>query len=497
MANLRATIMKIQGLAIVLAVLACGCSGSVNTDRDATGDVLIVSDTMHSDLNHADRLNGDVFRDAADGSDDQIEPGDLVSADADSLESDSGSNDADVDAFQPADIMGDEGGDIGPVEQPCVRATACGAAATCNLCSGLCEERSPGWGSLEVLSAYPLQGASGDFIVVDGAGYSMFASATIGGVSVTSEKDENRAVVTRKDGATGTLKVGSASFSEQIETSSEYAGLQTCKPQDPPATGVIPVDPSEIGPYAVGFTDYNKSFSKVRIYYPATCGGLRRPPASGQFPFVMFMHGDGYIPMNFEYLARHLASWGFLTAVPADGDYSIMDKGRTSPQDWFAPLAGMATGGDAAIICHSKGAEYTHELGLSDVKAVVFLGPVFTSAIEDPYAMSLFPIQGLVLGWSEDGQVNTDKCYDVYEDLETPKYVVMIKRGTHGQFLDDKMWEPPSDGSGPYITRNRQHELTQAFTLAYLQRVFGQTESYSSWLAAPGLADELTFASDL
>lgn len=495
MANLRATIMKIQGLAIVLAVLACGCSGSVNADRDATGDVLIVSDTTHSDLNSGDHLINDVIRDIADGLDNQIEPDDLVSADADSLESDSGSNDADGDTTADAVDVTDP--DIGPVEQPCVRATACGSAATCNLCSGLCEDRSPGWGSLEVLSAYPQKGAPGDFIVVDGAGYSMFSSVTIGDVSVSSDKDENRAVVTRKDGATGTLKVGSASFGEQIETSSEYAGLQTCRPQDPPATDVVPTDPSEIGPYAVGFTDYNKSMYKVRIYYPATCGGLRRPPASGQFPFVLFVHGDGYIPMNFEYLARHLASWGFLTAVPDNADYSIMNKGRTSPQDWFAPLAGMATGGDAAIICHSKGAEYTHELGLSNVKAVVFMGPVFTSAIEDPYAMSLFPIQGLVLGWSEDGQVNSDKCYDVYEDLETPKYVVMIKRGTHGQFLDDKMWEPPSDGSGPYITRNRQHELTQAFTLAYLQRAFGQTEPYSSWLSAPGLADELTFASDL
>ena len=71
--------------------------------------------------------------------------------------------------------------------------------------------------------------------------------------------------------------------------------------------------------------------------------------------------------------------------------------------------------------------------------------------------------------------------------------MVMVKRGTHGQFLDDKMWEPPSDGSGDYVARNRQHELVQGFTLAYLQRVFGQPEAFPGWLDAPGPADEISF----
>jgi hypothetical protein len=460
--------MRIGVPALVVAVMAWGCGGSSEPrgdlpDGGIPGDVPVLVDTNVPDVPPTDRGTTDPFADAVDGGDDEGE------------ETDPG----------------------GPIDPFCTRATACGNGATCNLCSGRCEDRSPGWGAIEITSAYPLQGAPGDFIVVDGAGYGLFSSATIGGVGVPSQKDENRLIITRKDGATGALSVGSAGFAEAMETSSQYAGPQACGPGDPPATGVVPVDPWEIGPWAVGFADYNKNSATVRAFYPATCGGLRRPPAGGQFPFVMFMHGDGYVPLNFEYLARHLASWGFLTAIPENGDDSVLNKGRISPQDWFAALAGMGTGGDAAIVCHSKGAEYTHELGFSDVRAVVFLGPVYTPAIEDPYGSSLFPIPGLVLGGSEDGQPTADKCYEVYHQLPTPRYMAMIKRGNHGQFVDDKMWDPPSDGSGAFIARNRQHELTQAFTLAFLQRAFGQTESFSGWLSAPGLSDELVFSSDL
>lgn len=526
--------MKGPGLAIVLTVVALGCGGSpkstsdvalvmpdtgfdpgadVTKDTDGTTLDTPVHDGPRDDVlpDPQDTTAGDSALDTAlrDSVGEGLAPdshdattGDEVPGIHEIPEDRPEPTDehpGDVDLLRPDGIAADEGPDIGPVDPPCVRATACGSGATCNLCSGKCEARSPGWGSgSEVLSAYPSQGAPGDFIVVDGAGFGLLTSATIGGVGASSEKDENRLVVTRPQGATGTLTVGgmggSASFDVPIETSSDFEGLQTCRPGDPPATGRIPMDPAEIGPWAVGFTDYNKSFYKVRVFYPATCGGLRRPPASGQFPFVMFMHGDGCVALNYEYLARHLASWGFLAAIPDNGDWSVLEKGRESPEDWFAPLAGMATRSDAAVVCHSMGAQRTSELVLSDVRAVVFLGPVYTG--ESPYGQSMFPLQGLVIGGSEDGRPTTDKCSDVYEQLENPRYMVMVKRGNHSQFTDDKLWDTPSDGSGAFVARNRQHELVQSFTLAYLQRVFGQAESFPGWLTGPGLANEIQFFSD-
>jgi len=57
------------------------------------------------------------------------------------------------------------------------------------------------------------------------------------------------------------------------------------------------------------------------------------------------------------------------------------------------------------------------------------------------------------------------------------------------------LWDYPPDGSGDYMTRNRQHELVQGLTLAYLQRVFGQDESFAQWLADPGLPGEVVLES--
>lgn len=381
-------------------------------------------------------------------------------------------------------------------EPACTRATACGNSATCNLCSGTCEPRAAGWSPFSLLSVYPLHGAVGDYIVIDGAGFGALTAVSLGGISLSKSVDENRIIAIRADGASGTLKVGGASYGLQLVTSQAYETLQPCTYNDIAATQKIPSDPAEIGPYGIGFADRTGGIfgPKIRVYYPAQCSGLRKPPADGKFPFIMFVHGDGYVPLNFEYLARHLASYGFMSAIPENPNYSILKTGRTSPEDWFAPLKGHETGGDAVIICHSKGAEYTYNLGYANIKAVVFLGPVYT--MENSY-ISYFPIQGLVMGGSQDGSPSADRCLDVYEQLEKPKYMVMIKRGTHGQFLDDKMWEPPTDGSGPYIARNRQHELVQSFVLAYLERVFKLEEHFSTWIDEPKPSDEFVFSSKL
>lgn len=489
--------MRIRDMALAvawgLAVGAAGCGGAAGrADTVVAADAVDVPDPSGTD-------GGDAGQTGADGASDRL--GDAGVGDPDGVDPgppDPGlayAGDDDGGATGDPGPAADPGADPGPGPAPCARATACGPRATCNLSTGQCEARAAGWSPFALLSAVPAEGAPGDFLVIDGAGFGLFTGVQVGGASLQKDGDENRIVAVRGAGTNGTLKVGNATWDTPIATSEALADVQACRPTDPPATGVVPVDPAEIGPWAVGFADRTGGLfgAQVRVYYPATCGGLRRPPADGKFPFVAFVHGDGYVALNFEYLARHLASWGFLAAIPGNVDYAVVKTGRTAPGDWFAPLAGHQAGGDAAIVCHSKGAEYTHDLGLANIGAVVFLGPVYT--IEDPYG-SLFPIQGLVLGGSEDGAPTADRCRDVYDQLRSPRYMVMVKRGTHGQFLDDKMWEPPSDGSGDYVARNRQHEIVQAFTLAYLQRVFGMPEAFPGLLSDPGLADEIAFWAD-
>lgn len=482
--------MRARDLAFVLAVLATGCGGNgtfgdPGAARDiAGGDIGVPADGVPVDGPGVDeRTDGIADAPVFDPPGDDAQPFDPGPSDPG----------AGLDAVGPADVASDEAApDTGPDWTPCVRATACGDGATCNLSSGRCEARSAGWSPFALLSAYPADGAPGDYLVIDGAGFGLFTSVQVGGATVQKDGDENRIVAVRGAGSNGALQVGNATWTTPLVTSEAFAEIQPCGAGDPPASGVIPADPSEIGPHAVGFADRTGGVfgPKVRVFYPATCGGLRKPPADGKFPFVVCVHGDGYVALNFEYLARHLASWGFLVAVPENVSHAIVKTGRTSPGDWFAPLAGHEAGGDSAIVCHSKGAEYTYDLGLGNIRAVVFLGPVFT--MEDPYG-SLFPIQGLVMGGSQDGAPTADRCRDVYDQLRSPRYMVMVKRGTHGQFLDDKMWDLPSDGSGDYVARNRQHEIVQAFTLAYLQRVFGMDEPFESLLSEPGLNDEINF----
>ncbi|HOA14688.1 MAG TPA: hypothetical protein PLB35_01145 [Myxococcota bacterium] len=486
----------------LLPVILCGCGGSGGMpDSGLPFDLPAYFDVARSDLQE------DRFPDDTTGDTDVMLPDDafaigqadilLEGHGLDEIDYDAGTDHGSNDAF--IDVTGDQGThdsdeDAGAGDSWCTTATSCGPAATCNLSSGLCEDRSPGWTPFALLSAYPAAGAPGDMIVIDGGGFNSFTSVSVDSESLTKNSDETRIVAFRGQESSGSLKVGGATWNAPFATSTSFAGQQECTPGDPPPTAIPAANPWEPGPHAAGFADFNGgAFGvKVRVYYPATCGGLRKPPADGKFPFVYFVHGDGYIPLNFEYLARHLATWGFMSAIPDNPGYSSFNTGRTSPKTWFGALAGHETGSDAIIVCHSKGAEYTYNLGLANVAAVVFLGPVYT--MEDPYG-SLFPIQGLVVGWSTDGSMNTDKCYDVYQQLQAPKYAAMIIGGTHGHFLDDKMWDPPSDGSGDYITRNRQHELTQAFVLPYIQHIFKTAEPFAEILSSPGLEGEITFTS--
>ncbi len=483
-------------LVMVFGVVALGCgSGS------SAGDV--VADGWSRDVPMVDRADpGD-------------EPGDLPREDrgfdaatdlgpgADGTASDPGG------APDANDDVDDAKGEVGPSIPPCRRSSACGNDATCNLSSGGCEDRAPGWGTRPaILSVYPVQGAPGDFLVVDGAGFLQFSTTVkIGAVSVgalSMDIDENRLVIPRPAGASGVLTVsglgGSAQYQAPIDTSTAYRTVQPCQPDDPPATGVPGAEAAVAGPYAVGFVDASVNSSGLRVFYPATCGGMRRPPASGTFPFVLILHGDGCASLEYEYLGRHLASWGFLAAIPgsvANWDHQqIIDKGLNSPQDWLPELAGRGAGGSAVVFCHSMGAERTLQLlsTSAPVQAVVFLGPVYTTT--SPYGQSLFPVPGLVIGGSQDGQSSASTFDGVYDQLQAPKYLANLQGGNHSQFTDDKLWDGTPNGSDPGIlARNRQFELVQSFSLAFLQRIFGLPQPFATWLVDPGLPDEVVFKS--
>ena len=211
----------------------------------------------------------------------------------------------------------------------------------------------------------------------------------------------------------------------------------------------------------------------------------------------MILHGDGCASANHEYLARHLASRGFMAAIPAstasyDHD-TLLSAGLKSPQKWLPGLAGKAAGGKGVVFCHSMGAERTLQLlsASSQVQAMVFMGPVYTTTSR--YGQSLFPVQGLVIGGSEDGQSGPSYYETVYEQFDSPRYTAVLQGGDHSQFTDDKHWEGTPNPA--VMARNRQFELVQSLSPACLQRVYGQAEPFAAWLTPQGVPAEVVLQS--
>jgi hypothetical protein len=443
--------------------------------------------------------SGDTFHD--DGGDDGIpdsEPDGLP----DAFDGGDFPGDTSLDAGDTAgDEAGDSGGDTGPGTF-CRRSSACGELATCNLASGLCEARATEPGDqAAILSVYPLAGAPGDFLVIDGEGFyttlipDWTASLVIGQASFGSMSmgfDENRIVVTRTADTSGPVQFsansGTADFEGPVQTDAAWGTGQTCGADDPPATGVDGQVAAEAGPYAAGFAD-GQGNGGYRIYYPAECGGLRRPAVAGSYPLVMTLHGDGCNTLNYEFLGRHLASWGFLvlnvdsTAV-ADIQ-ALLTSGLQQPELLFSGLSGLSAGGQAVVVGHSMGSDRTGQLfdaGEGRILAVIFLGPV-SQHIN-------YPVAGMVFGASEDRQSIQGTYENIFNELQRPRYLVVLQGGNHSQFTDDKHWEGWAIGDGQAsMSRNRQFELVQSFVLAYLQHLFGQAELFPDWLQDPAQPD--------
>jgi len=397
-------------------------------------------------------------------------------------------------------------GDAGVPDTFCHRASACGPGLTCNLSSGACEVQVATRGSTPgFVNLYPLEGAPGDYLVLDGQDFytgllpDLGARLTVGTASYTATgfaMDETRLVAVRTVDATGAVQftgqTGTAAAIGPVETSSFYAAEQRCTANDPPAPGRPGAEAADQGPFAAGFADSALS-GGLRVYYPAQCGGLRRPPATGHFPLVMILHGDGCVPLNYEYLGRHLASWGYVVAAPETTDVpslrQILTDGLTAPEHFFASLQGATTGTKAVIIGHSKGTERTAlmlQAGETRVHGVIFLGPATTV----PY----FPLPGLIIGATGDLQSTPASCTTFYNQLPAPKSLAVLQGGNHSQFTDAKHWEGLLLGDqNATMLRNRQFELVQSLVLAQLQRFFSQTERFPQWLADPGLPTEVAF----
>ena len=393
---------------------------------------------------------------------------------------------------------------------PCRAILDCPESTTCNLSSGMCERRAERLEhELAIYSVYPNVVTPGDVVVVDGGqlfmarvldpsdlinGQKVLTQILLNGQPITLpdalKLDETRfSFPAPRQGGILTVRFDETdkSFNAPVPLTvlPETSGMWECQANNPEPPKFTAVRPSEIGPYGAGFVDpHSKSDPFLRIYYPAKCGGLRTPPGKGAFPWLLLMPGNGANAFNYEYLARHLASWGYIVIAPTireiDKLVQLVKDVEKSPSQLHPILGQILIKEKFGIIGHSRGAERAAKIlekyPKLFVKAIVMLAPV-----TEQYTIKLkFP--SLFIASSEDRQAFPNAVRESWEAQPAPKYAALLVGGNHSQFTDSKHWEGTAVDGDPKISRNRQLVLTQSLILAFLQERFKRTPKFSQWL---------------
>jgi predicted dienelactone hydrolase len=336
----------------------------------------------------------------------------------------------------------------------------------------------------------------------------------------------------------------------------------------PVAPGKVPA-PTEVGPYAVGRTTTTVTDSArdgrallVDIWYPSDpeqVAGVPKsffdllvtslesplayhePPVStvGDFPLVVFSHGNAGTRLQSWFLTEFLASHGFVVVAPDHTGNTALDglfgtttpfavSARNRPLDVSLVIDEMlgrdATPGDRfegaiddsriAVIGHSFGAftALAMAAGHADVApdprvdAIVPISPT-SGAFSDAQLTSIsIPI--LLVGGTSDTTTpivpNTTRLWDLVSSKA--KYRVDVDRGGHGSFtnicdLYDALIGaglPPAllgvlvgnaaTGCAPELIPIEQaHDITNLYVLSFLQRELDGDGRYQPFLT-PGYA---------
>lgn len=412
-------------------------------------------------------------------------------------------------AWDPGVDPGSDSAADAPPDSPppplfCRRVDGCGPGEVCNLTTGGCEKRAAILSSESGIYTFqPHVAAPGDHIVIDGQGFysgisgSWAVKVYIGGKLAGSindmEVDENRIVLTAAGGMVGLVNVtGNADTAASNENLLAGAsGIIPCGYDDPGFVQEAADEPVDPGPYAAGFVDFAAS-GGGRAYYPALCGGIRRPVADGLFRVAVICHGDGAVGLNYEYLAQHLATWGFVSLIPYTGTASDISDLANDPYAAFGgPVSapGMNLDSGVVLVGHSRGTDRIEQAwGQFNYPAViVYLGPVNSGKLPKDVPL-------LIFGATGDGQSSVKGFVDpLYSEHPGPKWKIVIQGGNHSAFTDHKVWQGMLSDQPLEIERSLQMAVVQQFTLPFIQRFLGGPEAFGTYLEAPPIVIDYTF----
>lgn len=391
----------------------------------------------------------------------------------------------------------------------------CGTDEVCIFSEGICERRS-NWidATLDLYGFHPRAGTVGDVLVIDGArfysGFYPSFSVLVGsnqkfsGMQLEPQPNQNRVTVFVGKDMSGFVTIvdsqgKKATSKVSFQVSSE--GLIACDGSTPSASNIAGQFPTETGPYAAGYVDVIGEIH-TRVYYPAMCGSVRRPPVPGTWPLVCILHGNGALNIQYEYLAELLATWGFVSFAPATKHNSddwdaeemlsqllpVIGKMRGKSLEGIHPLlVNVSTTPEIAFIGHSRGAGRAEEAinADPDLKAHT-IGSIFLGPVDDDKTM---PGPFMLFAGGKDRSCYSPWYEKIYKNQNTPRWMIEIPGGNHGGFCDHKVYGYENMGLTidlePTIPRRRQLEIVQTFAIPFLQRVFALEEPFAYYLNTP------------
>ena len=265
-------------------------------------------------------------------------------------------------------------------------------------------------------------------------------------------------------------------------------------------------EPDAAGRFAVGSTtltavDASRGRTLVtEVWYPADSAGRDARLRRGRFPLILLAHGFCGSRTNYEYLATHLAGWGFLVAAPDFPDVFAGDCSRPArgmpgvdlPRDLSflrtrfharsgpaSRFAGAVRGTRAGLVGHSFGGFAVLGATLIDdaLPVVVALAPVSPlTACTD-----LAPLRPrrdvMVMGGTADDLVPYDPWVaNLFALLPPPAIAVKIVGGTHDGFTD----------ADPSLTADalaRQQRLARRYATAFLERYLVGQRRFARFLS--------------
>ncbi len=216
------------------------------------------------------------------------------------------------------------------------------------------------------------------------------------------------------------------------------------------------------------------------VHYPATAAtvGAAFDPSAGPCPMIAFGHGYLCSVTLYQSTASHLASWGFVVALPQTQgglfpSHSALAADMLSSLDWLAaqslaagsPWFGAVDGGRRGVMGHSMGGGCSLLAAAGDprIVAAVPMAAAETNPSSTQACLNVHAATRILVG-SQDAIVSPSTNDPMFANLSGDAQLVSISGGFHCGFTDSTIVACDS-GS---ITRAQQLAIVRREATAFL-----------------------------